>query len=65
MNVHLRPYIHAKFGHPHTSKHVHIRPLPPTSFGCPNMPVDSHVQANFERPQVAWVAMNYVGLPRY
>lgn len=40
-------------------------PRQPTNFGHPNMPVDSHVQANFERPRVAWVAMNYVGLPRY
>lgn len=40
-------------------------PRHPTNFGHPNMPVDSHVQANFERPRVAWVAMNYVVLPRY
>lgn len=40
-------------------------PHQPTNFGHPNMPVDSHVQANFERPRVVWVAMNYVGLPRY
>lgn len=35
-------------------------PRQPTNFGRPNMAVDSHVQANFECPRVAWVAMNYV-----